>query len=380
MTVHAQGPGSRTMSRRPWSQGPSATRSAVADATPLTSAVSPVDQALVHGVSSLKGVRPTMEDCHIATTHKASLTAPLVGIYAIFDGHGGALAAETAATLFVPHLTTSTDHFPDGDLALALTATTAACEQAVLEASRSSRSYAGSTLTGMLVRRSELVCFNVGDSRVVLGRRGGTIAEPLSVDHTPVHPEEADRIKKAGGFVKDNRVMGKLATSRSLGDMDYKEHRSIHFPPTMQGEHGPLVTATPDITRVALEEGDDFAILACDGLWSVMANKAAVRLVGRALRRFNDVSAAADSLAQAALQRGSTDNVTVMVVALGWTPQSASPTLGGMFSLHGGSSTSGSTTGSGGGVAPASATAWPRCRRCAARGWGKMGGSQSGNS
>jgi len=338
------------MSQRSTSQRAPAGRSADTDATPPAPAAPPPDQALVHGVSSLQGARPTMEDCHIATTHKASLTAPLVGIYAIFDGHGGTLAAETAAALFVPHLTTSTDHFPDGDLALALTATTAACEHAVLEASRSSRSYAGSTLTGMVVRHSDLVCVNVGDSRVVLGRRGGTVAKPLSVDHTPANSEEADRISKAGGFVKDNRVMGKLATSRSLGDMDYKEHRGIHFPPTMAGAHGPLVTATPDITRVVLEEDDDFAILACDGLWSVISNKAAVRLVGRALRRFNDVPAATDALARAALLRGSTDNVTVMVVALGWTPHSASPAFGGRFSLHGDSSTTRSTTGSAGGM------------------------------
>lgn len=306
---------------------------------PPPAAVPAVDAALLHGVSSRQGLRPTMEDYHVATTFKSSLTSPLVGIYAVFDGHGGQLAAQTAAAAFVPALTTGTCHFPDGDLAAALTATTARCEDAVLEASRGARSYAGSTLAGLVVRRAELMCVNVGDSRVVLGRRGGTVALALSVDHSTKLEGETERITGAGGFVENGKVMGLLATTRSLGDMDFKEHRGLHYPSSSSGLSGPLITATPDITRTVLEEGDDFAILACDGLWSVLANKAAVRLAARALRRYNDPSAAADALVRSALARGSTDNVTVVLVALKWTPRTHSPVFGGMFSLHGGSST-----------------------------------------
>lgn len=303
----------------------------------LPAAVPAADAALAHGVSSRQGLRPTMEDYHVATTFKPSLTSPLVGIYAVFDGHGGQLAAQTAAATFVPALTTGTCHFPDGDLAVALTATTARCEEAVLEASRGARSYAGSTLAGLVVRRAELMCVNVGDSRVVLGRRGGTVALALSVDHSTKLEGETERIASAGGFVKNEKVMGLLATTRSLGDMDFKEHRGLHYPSSSSSSSAPLITAIPDVTRTVLEEGDDFAILACDGLWSVLANKAAVRLAARALRRYNDPSAAADALVRSALLRGSTDNVTVVLVALNWTPRTHSPAFGGMFSLHGGS-------------------------------------------
>lgn len=275
----------------------------------------------------------------MATTFKASLTSPLVGIYAIFDGHGGALAAETAAATFVPALTKGTCHFPDGDLAAALSATTARCEEAVLEASRASQSYAGSTMAGLVVRRSELVCVNVGDSRVVLGRRGGTVAHPLSVDHSTELAGETERIIEAGGFVQNARVMGKLSTTRSLGDMDFKDHRHHHFDDLPADSAMPLVTATPDITRTTLEEDDDFAILACDGLWSVFSNQQAVLLATRALRRSNDPTKAAEELTRKALARGSTDNVSVVLVTLNWAPRVPSGAFGGMFSLHGGSST-----------------------------------------
>lgn len=312
--------------------------------SPPPAAEPPADPVLAHGVSSQQGMRPTMEDYHVATTFKSSLTSPLVGIYAIFDGHGGQLAAKTAASTFVPALTTGTCHFPDGDLALALTATTARCEEAVLEESRASRSYAGCTLAGLVVRRSELLCANVGDSRVVLGRRGGTTALALSADHSTKLKGETERIAEAGGFIKNDKVMGLLATTRSLGDMDFKDHRRLHFPSSSSGSSGPLITATPDITRTMLEEGDDFAILACDGLWSVLANKEAVRLAARALRRYNDPTAAADALVRLALLRGSTDNVTVVLVALNWTPRTHSPVFGGLFSLHGGNNSASDET------------------------------------
>ena len=48
------------------------------------------------------------------------------------------------------------------------------------------------------------------------------VAKELSVDHKPNLPEEMERIKKAGGEVKQNRVDGGLNLGRSIGDLYYK--------------------------------------------------------------------------------------------------------------------------------------------------------------
>ena len=45
----------------------------------------------------------------------------------------------------------------------------------------------------------------------------------LSQDHKPVREDEAKRIRDAGGFVINNRVMGELAVSRAFGDVDFKK-------------------------------------------------------------------------------------------------------------------------------------------------------------
>lgn len=127
---------------------------------------------------------------------------------------------------------------------------------------------------------------------------------------------------------------------RSFGDPDFKE--PLH-----------LVTATPDVIRERLLPGDDFVILASDGLWDVMSDSDACAVVRRHLQQsgnprqitppqlipgaaafgnsaFADqmrrpvvltsalATAAAERLVQASLDRGTMDNVTAVVGLLQW--------------------------------------------------------------
>lgn len=45
----------------------------------------------------------------------------------------------------------------------------------------------------------------------------------MTVDHKPAREDETKRIRDAGGFVINNRVMGELAVSRAFGDCDFKK-------------------------------------------------------------------------------------------------------------------------------------------------------------
>jgi len=96
-----------------------------------------------------------------------------------------------------------------------------------------------------------------------------------------------------------NRVMGRLGVSRAFGDASLKKY----------------VTAEPEVTSFPLTVGDDFLILACDGLWDVVDNDAVAKIV-RSKTSSQGIKEAAQALTSYAVRCGSNDNVTVIVVQL----------------------------------------------------------------
>ncbi|KXZ53520.1 hypothetical protein GPECTOR_7g970 [Gonium pectorale] len=167
----------------------------------------------------------------------------------------------------------------------------------------------GSTALVALVGTRKVWLANCGDSRAVLCRKGKAIQ--LTDDHKPEREDEAERVEKAGGqvlFWNGHRVMGVLAMSRAIGD------------------HGlrPYIIPEPEVSVVCRREDDDFLLLASDGLWDVMANQEATNLCIRCIKRAREKGAsrnaavriAASVLTKAAIDRGSKDNVTVVIVDL----------------------------------------------------------------
>jgi hypothetical protein len=91
----------------------------------------------------------------------------------------------------------------------------------------------------------------VGDSRCVLSRKGQAIA--LTLDHKPILFEEARRIIKAGGFVRDNRINGALNVSRTIGDLDFK--RNVELPPSEQMVRWPEASMGGAMHAAAMRAG-----------------------------------------------------------------------------------------------------------------------------
>ncbi len=105
------------------------------------------------------------------------------------------------------------------------------------------------------------------------------------------------------GFVINKRVMGELAVSRSIGDSDFKENGLK------------LVIATPEVEHVQLQESDDFLLLACDGLFDVMADGEAVSWLRNHLVQHNDPDMAVRDLVRHSIQNlSSRDNVSAILV------------------------------------------------------------------
>ncbi|KAJ0985511.1 hypothetical protein J5N97_003867 [Dioscorea zingiberensis] len=177
----------------------------------------------------------------------------------------------------------------------------------------------GSTAVVAVICSSHIIISNCGDSRAVLCR--GKLPVPLSVDHKPNREDEYARIEAEGGKViqwNGYRVFGVLAMSRSIGDRYLK----------------PWIIPEPEVTIIPRAREDECLILASDGLWDVMSNEEACDAARRRIllwHKKNGVTsssirnseeadpaaqAAAEYLSKLALQKGSKDNITVIVVDL----------------------------------------------------------------
>ncbi|OIV97696.1 hypothetical protein TanjilG_12453 [Lupinus angustifolius] len=176
----------------------------------------------------------------------------------------------------------------------------------------------GSTAVVAIICSSHIIVSNCGDSRAVLCRGKEPMA--LSVDHKPNRDDEYARIEAAGGKViqwNGHRVFGVLAMSRSIGDRYLK----------------PWIIPEPEVTFLPRAKKDECLILASDGLWDVMTNEEACDIARRRILlwhkkngstlpsvRGEEIDPAAQSAAEYltnhALQKGSKDNITVIVVDL----------------------------------------------------------------
>ena len=271
-----------------------------------------------YGWSSRQGPRPTMEDAHAALYPFGAKKE--WGFYAIFDGHGGEETAEFAATHLPQYVLKALASNPMVSRTFLLGGEFTRIDRALERENVDD----GATALVALVENNLLRLAWAGDSRAIVIRGNAIVAQ--TKDHKPNDQNEKQRIEKAGGAVFMGRVNGRLAVARALGDFDIKRQTP-----------GGLIS-TPDFERVILEN-NDILVLACDGLWDVFSNEAVKNRLNELLAQnieslrkqyphekpadeifaqegANDekMKLIARALRDDALQKGSRDNVSVMVV------------------------------------------------------------------
>jgi protein phosphatase 1L len=217
----------------------------------------------------------------------------------VYDGHGGRDAAYAASEMLTPHFLSlsrperskqADDRRPDREL----------LREAYLAADSymTDRGIASGTAAATFhIMGDRFLAGNAGDSRVVVGTRRDAVQ--LTLDHKPNVPAECSRIESLGGRVVTHavpRVQGILAMSRALGDPALK----------------PYVSAEPRIVEGLLGSENDFAVVACDGVWDVLTPHDVIGVA----RDVGDPQAAAERIVAKALAVGTSDNVTVIVLDL----------------------------------------------------------------
>ncbi|CAJ1974419.1 unnamed protein product [Sphenostylis stenocarpa] len=233
------------------------------------------------GSIALQGLREEMEDDIIVRPDGLQGFS----FAAVFDGHGGFSSVEFLSANYRDELYKECVEALKGGLLLVekdFKAIKGALQDAFLKADtrllqrlemNGEEDESGATATAVFIGGDELLISHIGDSSVVLCRSGK--AEVLTSPHRPYGSnktslDEIRRIREAGGWV-------------------------------------------------ALGSDTEFIVLASDGLWDYMSSSEAVSLVRDQLRKHGNIQLACESLAEAALDRRTQDNVSIIIADLGRT-------------------------------------------------------------
>jgi len=320
-----------------------------------------------YGISEAIGARPTMEDKTIVV--QSLLYEPRHGYYknesketlqelamttfaAVFDGHGGDECSNYLVDV-LPHQIRQHMYAEKESLSAAIESSRSmarpeqATEDPASELMRKilKKAYlktdkdfitpknapqSGSTAATLIIMGRRLFAANVGDSRVVLCRVGGQCVE-LTSDHKPSRPDEAARVRAAGGFILHKRVMGELAITRAFGDKSFKMGikamledeadeiaRGLNENSEAKDLTAPLVSAEPEIASLVMSHSDEFLLLACDGLFDVFRSQDAIALARQELiaHRGEPAEVARILSDQAIRVRRSRDNVSILIIVL----------------------------------------------------------------
>mmetsp|Transcript_81396 Transcript_81396/g.143692 ORF Transcript_81396/g.143692 Transcript_81396/m.143692 type:complete len:530 (-) Transcript_81396:177-1766(-) len=293
------------------------------------------------GFAEMNGWRGSMEDAHVIYAKDTW------GFFGIFDGHGGDQCSAYIAKRVTEEL--DKNGAPPNDQAV--TDLALKLDQEFLDSRQSS----GSTGTFIIVNVPtnpggdyNLRVANIGDSRILLGRADGTIFpgpgtdQGLTTDHKPSLDSERERIERTGGNVQYSmgvaRVNGDLAVSRAFGD---SQHKMTGGP--AQKDHP--VVAVPELVELQCRP-TDFLMLVCDGISEgSFPNEQVVSFAAERLKplpdgRPIDLAKVAMEVCHKAIQEGSKDNLSCVIVLLGGgeVPGKSADFIPGPFYVNGNAS------------------------------------------
>lgn len=255
------------------------------------------------GIATCQGRRPEMEDADYAgsVTLKLNDQDYMINAFGVFDGHAGPRASAFVKENLMTYLTQELQRkcvagVTDDAIFFAL-------KDCCIKLDADYQGSDGTTAAIVVLLNDKLWVANVGDSRVILVKKDGTVIQ-ASEDAKPGDEYYKRKIEEKGGEVSRVfgafRVNGSLAVARAIGDKE------------AIGSKGTcLISPNPKITCYAVDEWDYF-LISCDGLPDV----ATTDEIGNGLIKvfYDDVDYIAKRFVYSAIKNGSGDNVSVIVV------------------------------------------------------------------
>ena len=236
------------------------------------------------GHANSMGLRDTMEDAAVVVGDFAGVGS---SYFAIYDGHGGSDVAKYCANYF--HRIFASKYHDAADVVSLIKETIVELNDTAVKKWPDQ----GCTLAVLMIIKEVVYAANLGDTRIIL--IDNLKPTRVSYDHKASDPKEAELIKKKGGMVVQGRVCGMLALSRAIGD----------------GALNDFLIREPTIFKTKRKDGMQ-AIIACDGVWDVMSDEEAAKIT----LLTKNTAEAARKIKDTALDRSTTDNVSVLVISL----------------------------------------------------------------
>ncbi|KAJ6576242.1 phosphatase 2C-domain-containing protein [Mycena sp. CBHHK59/15] len=280
------------------------------------------NERLHYACCRMQAWKSKMEDTSVALLElDAALGSKSNAFFGVYDGHFGSKTAEFCRDNLHVYLKRSTAYelgkYPE------------ALRSAFMEGDRAWRDLSGeceegSTAATALVTAERIFVANAGDSRAIMSVNGR--AKTLSVDHDCALHAEAERVRAAGGKVIElggtkridlegpNGTTDFIRAARGFGDFPFKMRADLK--PEAQ-----VVTARPDILSHARTAGDEFLILASDGIWECLRPQQLVDFVRHQIGRGHDLASITQVVTRHCLSPTyrsllGQDNTTIMIVAL----------------------------------------------------------------
>mmetsp|Transcript_18331 Transcript_18331/g.27228 ORF Transcript_18331/g.27228 Transcript_18331/m.27228 type:complete len:998 (-) Transcript_18331:677-3670(-) len=340
------------------------TPTAATSATSSSRTSSVIDQ----GAWSISGRRKTQEDAFVLHEFRPPQNdAYHLLLAGVFDGHGGDAASATLSKFLPDRFANSlfsddreTQDFSGQHLANSIEeAWESICDsyrsgcdgdgescaadydaiEGIIKAGTGSKDLvAGTTASAAILRyddANEVTILNCGDSRTILvgkprasneasskklfGRRKPSLVHFCTRDHSPKDEIEGSRLQ-AGREAGLDYSLPQCSMSRwwlSIGDYQYAVARSLEGGfATSKG-----IVSEPDVTTISLNEMSaerEFPslVIASDGLFEVLDNEQVAQIVLKLRMNGENASDVAKALCTEALRKGSSDNVSAVVVLL----------------------------------------------------------------
>ncbi|GFZ04345.1 kinase superfamily protein [Actinidia rufa] len=271
-----------------------------------------------------------------------------VGVVAVFDGHIGKEASEMASKLFMDYfylhsvfglhknwLSEKEEQDIDEESELHSSnlgrciPTEASClicipTFLIMREAFKINSASGTTAVVLLLVDGQIFVANVGDSKALLcsetqdddgSLKAYLSPKELTIDHTAHRDEERSRIEQAGGIITGYGlplINGHFPMTRAIGDVPLKIYGIISDPELRDWQ--------------ALTANDSYLVISSDGIFESLNPKHVCELLqgahsggSKKLKRkpsCSSESSLADCIVQEAFEKGSTDNLSVVVVPL----------------------------------------------------------------